>query len=80
MCMSTAELRARQLFNDFNLRNEDEEVRRNLMILLLSVKENEKRTKLCAKMFAGKWQGDETAEEIIESIREDRTSNREIEL
>ena len=78
--MSTAELRAHRLFNALNLKNEDEEVRRNLMILLLSVKKPKEHKKSCTKMFAGKWQGDETAEEIIETIREGRTKNKEIEL
>ena len=78
--MSTAELRANRIFNALNLKNEDEEVRRNLMILLLSVKKPEEPKKLCTEMFAGKWKGDETAEEIIETIREGRTKNKEIEL
>lgn len=77
--MSKSELRAHELFNALNLRNEDEDVRRNLIILMLSIPQT-KKTKSFTEKYAGKWQGDNSAEDIIATIREARTLNQEIEL
>lgn len=78
--MHTSELRALQIFNSCNLKDEDEEVKRNLMILLLSVPPKKEPKKSWASKFAGRWNGDETAEEIMSAIYDGRTSNSEVDL
>lgn len=78
--MSRAEIQARELFSSLHLKSIDEEVKRHLMILLLTYPTPESKTKAGVHRFAGAWKGEESADDIIYSIKADRTSNREFEL
>lgn len=46
----------------------------------LLVKDDASDTSNWTSEFAGRWEDDRTAEEVVEDIRSARTSNREIEL
>lgn len=74
--MSTAEIRARQIFDEYNLVNENEDVKRNLMVLLLTVPRKDERKFSYQDAFdslSGAWENNGmTAEEEIDAIYEAR--------
>lgn len=70
--MSTAEIRAHHIFNTYRLMDEDEEVKRNLMVLLLTTHAQQKNTCSYEEAFnslEGAWENDGmVAEEEVDSI------------
>lgn len=78
--MSTAEIRARQIFDEYNLVNENEDVKRNLMVLLLTVPRKDERKFSYQDAFdslSGAWENNGmTAEEEIDAIYEARQNGK----
>ena len=79
--MNTAEMRAHSIYNTLHLGEIDDDVKRQLVILLLKVpeaKEKEKRNFSTAlNSLSGAWKDDGmTAEEEIREIYEGRTTGK----
>lgn len=70
--MSAAEIRANEIYNMYNLSQEDSEVKRMLMILLLTEKPENKKTVSYEEAFnslPGAWENDGfAAEEEVSAI------------
>lgn len=78
--MNKAKLRANQIFNAYNLREEDEEVKRNLMVLLLTVSDRHDKPRSYVEAFkslSGAWENNGMlAEDEVDAIYEARRSGQ----
>ena len=80
--MSVAERRANQIYHNYHLNTEDSEVKRNLMILLLTgvgMEKNEEDEYDLRNCFHGSWGEDVPVEEYCKQLREGITEPKEIE-
>ena len=77
--MSTAEIRAHRIYESMNLNKIDDDVKRHLMILMLSVPTTERTKSVSSAMnsLSGAWKDDGmTAEKEIREIYEGRTTGK----